>query len=67
MYGETSRMLDFAATAVSVRMWRSAGWTARIENLASWAINDNAAPRGGVSCSMALVAGTGFEPVTFRL
>ncbi len=33
----------------------------------AFATNDNAAPKGGVSSSMALVAGTGFEPVTFRL
>ena len=40
---------------------------AKVSDLTSWATNDNAAPRGGASCSVALVAGTGFEPVTFRL
>jgi site-specific DNA recombinase len=40
---------------------------ARVSDLLTWATNDNAAPRGGVCSSMALVAGTGFEPVTFRL
>jgi site-specific DNA recombinase len=40
---------------------------ARVEDLAAWAMNDNAAPRGGVSSSVVVVAGTGFEPVTFRL
>ena len=40
---------------------------AKVSDLIAWATNDNAAPRGGASCSMAVVAGTGFEPVTFRL
>ena len=38
-----------------------------VTNLVSFALNDNAAPWGGVSRSMALVAGAGFEPATFRL
>ncbi|WP_443024660.1 recombinase family protein [Sphingomonas sp. Ag1] len=40
---------------------------ARVSDLLIWATNDNAAPGGGVSSSVAVVAGTGFEPVTFRL
>ena len=40
---------------------------ARVADLVAFAINDNAAPKGGGSCSMVVVAGTGFEPVTFRL
>ena len=36
-------------------------------NLAGFALNDNAAPRGGASSSIMLVAGAGFEPATFRL
>ena len=39
---------------------------AKLEDLMIFATNDNAAPEGGAS-SMAVVAGTGFEPVTFRL
>ena len=39
----------------------------KVSNLAGFALNDNAAPWGGVSSSMALVAGVGFEPTTFRL
>ncbi len=41
---------------------------AKVSDLLAWATNDNAAPRGGVmSSSVVVVAGTGFEPVTFRL
>ncbi|TVV75970.1 hypothetical protein FOY91_05615 [Sphingomonas solaris] len=41
---------------------------ASIGALMSFAINGNSPPRGGAGgCSMAVVAGTGFEPVTFRL
>ncbi|MDQ0836217.1 recombinase family protein [Sphingomonas faeni] len=40
---------------------------ARVSDLLAWATNDNAAPKGGGCSSMAVVAGTGFEPVTFRL
>ncbi|QQV78745.1 recombinase zinc beta ribbon domain-containing protein [Sphingomonas aliaeris] len=40
---------------------------AKVDDLLTWATNDNATPRGGDSSSMVLVAGTGFEPVTFRL
>ena len=40
---------------------------AKVSDLIAWATNDNAAPRGGAPCSVAEVAGTGFEPVTFRL
>ena len=40
---------------------------AKVSDLIAWATNDNAAPKGGVCSSMAMVAGTGFEPVTFRL
>ncbi|KQN21444.1 hypothetical protein ASE86_14565 [Sphingomonas sp. Leaf33] len=40
---------------------------AQVADLAVWAINYDAAPKSGVGRSMALVAGTGFEPVTFRL
>ena len=40
---------------------------AKVKDLATYATNDYAAPQGGMRSSMALVAGTGFEPVTFRL
>ena len=40
---------------------------AKVADLATFATNDNAALGGGVGHSMVLVAGTGFEPVTFRL
>jgi site-specific DNA recombinase len=32
-----------------------------------WTVNDDAALGGGVCSSLKVVAGTGFEPVTFRL
>ena len=37
-----------------------------VADLTAFATNDNAAREGGV-CRLAVVAGTGFEPVTFRL
>ena len=40
---------------------------ARVSDLMAFATNDNAAREGGDCSSMAVVAGTGFEPVTFRL
>ncbi len=40
---------------------------AKVADLLAFAANDNAARGGGVSSSVAVVAGTGFEPVTFRL
>jgi site-specific DNA recombinase len=40
---------------------------AKVADLLAFATNDNAAPRGGDCSSMVVVAGTGFEPVTFRL
>jgi site-specific DNA recombinase len=40
---------------------------AKVSDLLGWATNDNAAPKGGVCSSIPVVAGTGFEPVTFRL
>ncbi len=40
---------------------------AKVSDLLAFATNANAARGGGVWCSMAVVAGTGFEPVTFRL
>lgn len=40
---------------------------ARTEALIGFATNDNAAPKGGVSSSIMVVAGAGFEPATFRL
>ena len=40
---------------------------ANVADLAAWALNDNAALRGGVSSSIPVVAGVGFEPTTFRL
>ena len=40
---------------------------AKLSDLVGFATNDNAAREGGVWCSILLVAGTGFEPVTFRL
>ena len=40
---------------------------AKVSDLITWATNDDAAPWGGDRSSMVVVAGTGFEPVTFRL
>ena len=40
---------------------------AQLSHLMAFATNDDAAPKGGVCSSIAVVAGTGFEPVTFRL
>ena len=40
---------------------------AKVADLVAFATNDNAAREGGMSSSMVVVAGTGFEPVTFRL
>ncbi len=40
---------------------------AKVADLLTFATNDNAAPGGGVGSSITVVAGTGFEPVTFRL
>ena len=40
---------------------------AKVSDLLAFATNDNAAPKGGDRSSMVVVAGTGFEPVTFRL
>ena len=40
---------------------------AKVSDLITFATNDNAAPKGGDCSSIDLVAGTGFEPVTFRL
>ena len=40
---------------------------AKVSDLLTLAVNDNATRMGGDCSSMALVAGTGFEPVTFRL
>ena len=40
---------------------------ANVADLAAFALNDKAAPRGGASNFTALVAGAGFEPATFRL
>ena len=39
----------------------------KVSDLAAYALNDNAAPKGGGVSSMVLVAGVGFEPTTFRL
>ena len=39
----------------------------KVSDLVEFALNDNAAPKGGVSSSKAVVAGAGFEPATFRL
>jgi site-specific DNA recombinase len=40
---------------------------AKVSALVAFATNDNAAREDGGRSSMVLVAGTGFEPVTFRL
>ncbi|WP_380784082.1 recombinase family protein [Sphingomonas sp. R86520] len=40
---------------------------AKVSDLLAFATNDNTAREGGGCSSKALVAGTGFEPVTFRL
>ncbi|QCB44337.1 hypothetical protein E5673_10190 [Sphingomonas sp. PAMC26645] len=40
---------------------------AKVSDLLAFATNDNTAREGGDCSSIAVVAGTGFEPVTFRL
>ncbi|WP_422921399.1 recombinase zinc beta ribbon domain-containing protein [Sphingomonas donggukensis] len=40
---------------------------AKVQDLAAFATNENPPVRGTGGCSTPLVAGTGFEPVTFRL
>ncbi len=40
---------------------------ASVASLVEYAMNDNAARKGGVSSSIAVVAGAGFEPAAFRL
>jgi site-specific DNA recombinase len=40
---------------------------AKVDDLVAFATNTNAAPKGGVTSYVMVVAGTGFEPVTFRL
>ena len=40
---------------------------ASVASLVAYAINDDAARKGGVSSSIAVVAGAGFEPAAFRL
>ncbi len=40
---------------------------ASVASLVAYALNDNAAREGGVSSSIAVVAGAGFEPAAFRL
>jgi site-specific DNA recombinase len=40
---------------------------AKVADLIAFAVNDDAALGGGVCSSLKVVAGTGFEPVTFRL
>ena len=69
--GEAARIITTLIESVTIypsgEHGAEAEEVARASNLIAYATNDNAAPKGGVCSSMAVVAGTGFEPVTFRL
>ncbi len=69
--GEAAEILSSLIESVTIypdgRDGPEAEVVAKVADLVAFATNDNAAPRGGMSSSMVVVAGTGFEPVTFRL
>ena len=75
--GHAEEPTDFAAAATLAHLIENitiypggpeAEIVSRVEDLMEYAANENSRPgviRGG--CSMAVVAGVGFEPTTFRL
>ncbi|WP_162236841.1 recombinase family protein [Sphingomonas sp. Leaf208] len=69
--GEAAEILSTLIESVTIypdgRDGPEAEVVAKVADLVAFATNDNAAREGGMSSSMKLVAGTGFEPVTFRL
>ena len=69
--GEAAEILSTLIESVTIypdgAQGAEAEVVAKISDLVEFATNDNAAPKGGGCSSMAVVAGTGFEPVTFRL
>ena len=69
--GEAAEILSALIESVTIfpdgRDGPEAEVVAKVADLVAFATNDNAAPRGGDRSSMVVVAGTGFEPVTFRL
>jgi site-specific DNA recombinase len=69
--GEAAEILSTLIESVTIfpdgRDGPEAEVVAKVSDLVNFATNDNAAPRGGDRSSMVVVAGTGFEPVTFRL
>ena len=69
--GEAAEILSTLIESVTIyphgRDGPEAEVVAKVADLVAFATNDNAAREGGMSSSMVVVAGTGFEPVTFRL
>ncbi len=69
--GEATEILSSLIESVTIypdgRDGPEAEVVAKVADLVAFATNDNAAPKGVMSSSMVVVAGTGFEPVTFRL
>jgi site-specific DNA recombinase len=69
--GEAAEILSTLIESVTIypdgRDGPEAEVIAKVADLVAFATNDNAAPRGGDRSSKVVVAGTGFEPVTFRL
>ena len=69
--GEASEIVSMLIESVTIypngEHGPEAEAVAKVGDLLTWAINDDAAREGGAGRFMALVAGTGFEPVTFRL
>ena len=69
--GEAAEILSMLIESVTIYPGGDNGpeaeVVAKVADLMAFATNDNAAPKGGGCSSMAVVAGTGFEPVTFRL
>ncbi len=70
--GEAAEILSTLIESVTIypdgRDGPEAEVVAKVADLVAFATNDNAAREGGVmSSSTKMVAGTGFEPVTFRL
>ncbi|WP_428842981.1 recombinase family protein [Sphingomonas carotinifaciens] len=69
--GEAARILSTLIESVTIYPNEPGGpeaeVVAKVSDLLGWATNTDAAREGDVWCSIAVVAGTGFEPVTFRL
>ena len=71
VHGEAAEILSRLIVGVTIYPGENgvaeAEVVARVSDLVAFATNDDAAPKGGVWRHAKLVAGTGFEPVTFRL